>query len=132
MNRSALVAVINRNCRHHSDFIAATTEHLSDKRASTGLAISSGYADGFPRSISNRDGAVLVGGRRCPLLGRITMDLMMVDVTAVPGVQLGDEVVLIGEQGGEEIFVAEVAERSGTIAWEIFTGITPYCLNICF
>ena len=85
--------------------------------------ISAGYADGFPRSISNRDGAVLVGGRRCPLLGRITMDLMMADVTAVPGVQLGDEVVLIGEQGGEEIFVAEVAERSGTIAWEIFSGI---------
>lgn len=85
--------------------------------------IGAGYADGFPRSISNRDGAVLVGGRRCPLLGRVTMDLLMADVTAVPGVQLGDEVVLIGQQGGEEILVAEVAERAGTIAWEIFTGI---------
>ena len=51
------------------------------------------------------------------------MDLMMVDVTAVPGVELGDEVVLIGRQGEEEIFAAEVAERAGTIAWEIFTGI---------
>lgn len=85
--------------------------------------VSAGYADGFPRSISNRDGAVLVGGRRCPLLGRITMDLTMADVTGVPGVQLGDEVVLIGKQGAEEILAAEVAERSGTIAWEIFTGI---------
>jgi alanine racemase len=85
--------------------------------------ISAGYADGFPRSISNRDGAVLVGGRRCPLLGRVTMDLMMADVSAVPGVQLGDEVVLFGKQGAEEIFAAEVAGRAGTIAWEIFTGI---------
>ncbi len=85
--------------------------------------ISAGYADGYPRSISNRDGAVLIGGRRCPVLGRVTMDLMMADVSAVPEVTLGDEVVLIGRQGGEEIFAAEVAERAGTIAWEIFTGI---------
>ncbi len=85
--------------------------------------ISAGYADGFPRSISNRDGAVLVGGRRCPLLGRVTMDLMMADVSAVPGVKLGDEVVLIGRQGSEEILAAEVADRAGTISWEIFTGI---------
>jgi len=85
--------------------------------------ISGGYADGFPRSISNQGGEVLVGGRRCPLLGRITMDLMMADVSAVPGVKLGDEVVFIGKQGAEEILAAEVAERSGKIPWEIFTGI---------
>jgi alanine racemase len=85
--------------------------------------ISVGYADGFPRSISKREGAVLVGGQRCPVLGRVTMDLMMADVTAVPGVEAGDEAVLIGRQGTEEIFAAEVAERAGTIAWEIFTGI---------
>ncbi|CAN5518100.1 alanine racemase [soil metagenome] len=85
--------------------------------------ISAGYADGYPRSVSNRGASVLVGGERCPVLGRITMDLMMVDVTAVPDVNLGDEVVLIGKQGAEEIFAAEVAERAGTIAWEIFTGI---------
>ena len=85
--------------------------------------ISAGYADGFPRSISNQGGEVLIGGRRCPLLGRITMDLMMADVTEVPGVRLGDEVVLIGKQGAEEILAEEVAERSGTITWKIFTGI---------
>jgi alanine racemase len=51
------------------------------------------------------------------------MDLTMVDVSAVPLVKVGDEVVLIGKQGGEEILVAEVAERAGTIAWEILTGI---------
>jgi alanine racemase len=85
--------------------------------------ISCGYADGYPRSISNRDGTVLISGKRCPVLGRVTMDLTMVDVTAVPEVRLGDDVVLIGKQGAEEILAAEVAERAGTIAWEIFTGI---------
>ena len=73
--------------------------------------------------MSGRDGVVLIGGKRCAILGRITMDLMMVDVSAVPSVQLGDEVVLIGRQGDEEILVVEIAERAGTIAWEIFTGI---------
>ncbi len=85
--------------------------------------ISVGYADGFPRSLSNRDASVLIRGQRCPVLGRVTMDLTMVDVTPLPNVELGDEVVLIGRQGAEEIFVAEVAARAGTIAWEIFTGI---------
>ena len=85
--------------------------------------ITAGYADGYRRSLSNREAAVLIGGRRCPVLGRVTMDLTMVDVSAVPEVNPGDEVVLIGKQGSEEILVAEVAERAGTVAWEIFTGI---------
>ena len=85
--------------------------------------ISAGYADGYPRAISNRDAVVLIGGRRAPLLGRVTMDLMMADVSAVPEVQVGDEVVLIGKQGAAEILASEVAARADTIAWEIFTGI---------
>lgn len=85
--------------------------------------ISVGYADGFPRSLAGNDAAVLIGGKRCPVLGRITMDLTMADVSAVPEVQLGDEVVLIGRQGEEEILAAEMAARAGTVAWEIFTGI---------
>lgn len=85
--------------------------------------ISAGYADGYPRSLSNRDTAVLVGGQRCPVLGRITMDLTMVDVSTVPEAQLGDEVVLMGRQGTEEILAADLAAGAGTIAWEIFTGI---------
>ncbi|MGH7936447.1 MAG: alanine racemase, partial [Chthoniobacterales bacterium] len=76
--------------------------------------ISAGYADGFPRSLSNRDAAVLVSGQRCPVLGRITMDLTMVDVSALSAGQLGDEVVLLGRQGSEEILAAELAERAGT------------------
>lgn len=82
-----------------------------------------GYADGFPRSLSNRAAAVLVQGHRCPVLGRVTMDLTMVDVTDLGSVVSGDEVVLFGRQGAEEISAREVAERAGTIAWEIFTGI---------
>ena len=85
--------------------------------------ISAGYADGYPRSLSNRGASVLIGGQRCPVLGRVTMDMIMADVTALPDVALGDEVVLFGKQEAEEIFVAEIAERAGTIAWEIFTGI---------
>ena len=82
-----------------------------------------GYADGCPRAISNRDATVLIRGQRCSMLGRITMDLIMVDVTDAGAVEIGDEAVLIGKQGDEEITVREVAERASTIAWEIFTGI---------
>jgi alanine racemase len=85
--------------------------------------ISAGYADGYPRSLSGRGASVLVGAKRCPLLGRVTMDLMMVDVSGLPEVKVGEEVVLFGRQGGEEILVSELAERAGTIPWEIFTGI---------
>jgi len=82
-----------------------------------------GYGDGYPRHLSNRGAEVLVGGRRCPLLGRVTMDQVMVDVSKVPEVKPGDEAVLIGQQGQETILAAHLAEKAGTIPWEIFTGI---------
>ncbi len=82
-----------------------------------------GYADGYQRHLSNRGAEVLVRGRRCPVLGRVTMDQIMVDVTALPGVEAGEEVVLMGRQGDEEILAAELAQKSGTIPWEIFTGV---------
>jgi alanine racemase len=82
-----------------------------------------GYADGYQRHLSNRGAEVLVRGRRCPVLGRVTMDQIMVDVTALPGVAAGEEVVLMGRQGNEEILAAELAQKSGTIAWEIFTSV---------
>ncbi len=79
-----------------------------------------GYADGYPRRLSNAGADVLIRGRRCAVLGRVTMDQIMVEAgDAEPG----DEVVLIGPQGDEEILAAELAQKSGTIAWEIFTGI---------
>jgi alanine racemase len=82
-----------------------------------------GYADGYPRSLSNRGAAVLIGGLRCPVLGRVTMDQIMVDVTGLPSVEPGREVVLLGRQGDAEITAVELAEKAGTIVWEIFTGI---------
>src|SRR5205085_5245262 len=81
------------------------------------------YADGYPRHLSNRGASVLLRGKRCPLLGRATMDLMMIDVSEIPGAALGEEVVLMGRQGSEEISCAELAERAGTITWEITTRI---------
>src|SRR5271156_237623 len=82
-----------------------------------------GYADGYQRHLTHRGADVLIHGRRCPMLGRVTMDQILVDVTALPQVETGDEAVLMGKQGGEEIFAAELAQKAGTIAWEIFTGI---------
>jgi len=84
-----------------------------------------GYGDGYPRYLSNRDTDVLVAGRRCALLGRVTMDQIMIDVTEIGcSVEPGAEVVLFGRQRGEEITATEIAERAGTIPWEILTGLT--------
>jgi alanine racemase len=82
-----------------------------------------GYADGFPRQTSGRGAHVLVGGRRCRVLGRVTMDQILAEVTSLARVEVGDEAVLIGEQGGERILAKELADKAGTIAWDIFTGI---------
>ncbi len=93
------------------------------KRPTRVATLGIGYADGFPLALSNHDATVLIGGKRCPVLGRVTMDLTMVDVTDVAKVSLGDEAVLIGRQGSEEITAREVAEHASTIPWRIFTGI---------
>jgi alanine racemase len=83
-----------------------------------------GYADGCGRLLSNR-GQVLVRGGRVPIVGRVCMDMTMVDVTGVPDVRVGDEAVLIGRQGQEEISADEVAEIQGTISYEILCRIGP-------
>jgi Alr-MurF fusion protein len=82
-----------------------------------------GYADGFRRSPPWRE--VLVGGRRAPVVGRICMDYAMVDVTEVPGAALGDEVTLLGSQGGGTIAAEEVAGWLGTNAYEVVTTLLP-------
>jgi alanine racemase len=81
-----------------------------------------GYADGFRRA-PRHWGEVLVRGRRAPIVGQVCMDYTMVDVTPIPGVRPGDEVVLIGQQGDEELTVEEVAERLGTINYEVVSQI---------
>jgi alanine racemase len=83
-----------------------------------------GYADGYPRALSSA-GRVLVRGRAAPVVGRVCMDLTMVDVTDVPDVGEGDEAVVIGSQGAAAITVEEVAAGAGTIAYEILCGIGP-------
>lgn len=85
--------------------------------------IAAGYGDGFNRQLSNH-AQVLVGGRRCAVLGRVTMDQVMVDVSAVVSARCGDEVVLIGSQGQETIPVTEVAGWAETIPWDVMCGIT--------
>lgn len=81
-----------------------------------------GYADGYRRLFSNR-AQVLVRGKRAPVVGRVSMDLTTIDVTDIRNVQQGDEVVLLGRQGGAEIGADEIAGWAKTISYEIFTSI---------
>jgi alanine racemase len=85
--------------------------------------LSAGYADGYPRHLSNREASVLVRGQRCGLLGRVTMDLMMIDVSQIEDVDVGEEVVLMGRQNDQEVSATELALRADTITWEITTRI---------
>ncbi len=81
-----------------------------------------GYADGYNRRLSNQ-GEVLIRGRRARISGIVCMDLIMADVTEISGVQAGDEVVLLGRQGSEEITAADMARWTGTIPYEVLCGI---------
>ena len=83
-----------------------------------------GYADGLSRRLSNR-GVVLIRGQRIPIVGLVCMDMVMVDVTTVPDVMVGDEVVVIGQQGGEKITAKDIAEWTGTIPYEVLCAISP-------
>jgi alanine racemase len=83
-----------------------------------------GYADGLSRHLSNR-GHVLIQGHRAPLVGLVCMDMVMVDVTTIPGAAVGDEVVLIGQQENERITAREIAEWAGTIPYEVLCAISP-------
>ncbi|MBS0152839.1 MAG: alanine racemase [Nitrospira sp.] len=102
-------------------------------RRSTRIAVLPiGYADGLSRRLSNR-GVVLIRGRRVPIIGLVCMDMVMVDVTTVPDATIGDEVVMIGQQGGEKITAKDIAEWTGTIPYEVLCAISPrvprrYCL----
>ncbi len=82
-----------------------------------------GYADGLPRALSNK-GEVLIHSKRAGILGRVSMDQIVVDVSGIENVKIGDEVVVIGESGEERITAEEIAELSGTINYEIVCGIS--------
>ena len=97
--------------RHHFD------------KATTVATVPLGYADGVPRRLSAVGGEVLVGGRRCPIVGVVTMDQLMVDV-GDQSVVIGDEVVLIGTQGLDSVTANEWGNRLGTIGYEIVCGLS--------
>lgn len=82
-----------------------------------------GYGDGYKRCLSNR-ADVLVHGKRCPQVGTICMDQIMIDVTDVEGVRIGDEAVLLGSQGEETITADELAQKADTISYEILLSIS--------
>jgi len=92
----------------------------SEMRAAT---IPFGYADGLPRSLSNK-GSVLINGKRAKILGRVSMDQIVVDVSKIGDVKVGDDVVIMGESGDESITAEEIAEIAGTINYEIVCGIS--------
>ena len=98
----------------------ATYRSTGDERWAT-LGI--GYGDGFPRALGNR-GSVLLSGRRLPIIGRISMDMTVVDITGVDGVEVGDTATMIGTDRDLVIALDEVADLAGTISYEILTGFT--------
>ena len=92
------------------------------KRATTIATVSIGYADGYNRMLSSR-GRMRVRGKFAPVIGRVCMDQTMLDVGHIPGVRVGDEVVVFGHSGTEELPVAEIADLLGTINYEVVSGI---------
>jgi alanine racemase len=96
--------------------------HYITKRKSLIATLPVGYADGITRFLSNK-GKVLIKGHYAPIIGMVAMDLCLVDVTEVSGVEVGDEVVIIGKQNGAEITVHDVAAQIGTIPYEILCGL---------
>lgn len=91
--------------------------------------IPAGYYEGYTRALSNK-GSMLIRGTRCPVLGRVCMNMTMVDVTRAIGARRGDEAVLIGAQDDEEITASEVADLAGTVHYEIVCGINPFIKRV--
>jgi alanine racemase len=94
------------------------------ERAGRLATVPIGYADGVPRELPHHGGVAILRGRRCPMAGTVTMDQLMLDVGDL-AVEVGDEVVLIGRQGDEEISAASWARAMGTVAYTIVCGIGP-------
>lgn len=93
------------------------------ERESRLAAVSIGYADGLPRELSQRDGRVLINGRSCPMVGRMCMDQLLVDVTGVPDIHPGTVATLIGQDGPLIIWAEEIAEQCGTITNELLSRL---------
>ncbi len=98
-------------------------------RPTRAVLVPVGYGDGYHRALSNK-GCVLIRGQRAAILGRVSMDQIVVDASDIPEVQQDDEVVLIGRQGGEQIRAEEVAQLAGTINYEVTTSLLPRVARI--
>jgi alanine racemase len=121
--RTEIVALRELAAGHSVGYGATWTA----RRPSRVATIPMGYADGLSRGLSNR-GHVLVAGRRAPIVGLVSMDMTMLDVTDLPGVELGDECVVLGSQkgrlGSDAISASEIADTLGTVPWEVLTSVS--------
>ena len=96
--------------------------YVTEKPMTRIATVSAGYADGYPRALSNQ-GCVLIHGKKAPIIGRICMDQFMVDVTDIEGVSVMDEVTLVGHDGNKMLTVEEVANEAGSFNYEFVCGI---------
>ncbi|HAT10040.1 MAG TPA: alanine racemase [Planctomycetes bacterium] len=118
------LSLVKRLPRGHG--ISYNRTRILDRDSVTGI-VPVGYADGYPLALSNK-GAVLIQSRRCPILGRVTMDYIIVDLTDLPQpVGPGEPVVLFGTQGSEQLSITELARQAGTIPYDILCGIRGRC-----
>lgn len=112
---------------HIKDVTAGTTLGYGATYRAAGperwATLSIGYGDGLPRALGN-GGSVLLEGRVAPMIGRISMDVTVVDITDAPGISVGDIATVIGSDGEKTISLDEVALKAGTISYEILTGLT--------
>ena len=115
------VLVVRNIRRGETVSYGATFRAPRDLRVAT---VGTGYADGLPFSLGNR-GHALIRGRLCPIVGRVTMDMTLLDVSKVPTAQRGTEVIWIGSSGKQKRTASDLAGEAGTIPWEIFTRIAP-------
>ncbi|MEM0964670.1 MAG: alanine racemase [Verrucomicrobiota bacterium] len=96
---------------------------FTTEKATKVAILTAGYGDGIPTAASNR-GKVLIQGAICPILGRVTMDQVIVDVSSLEKVEVGENAVLIGRDGNQEITVSEFSEWTDSIPWEVFCSVT--------
>lgn len=118
--RARVVRVVEVPAGTSLGYGATHRAHSTERWATLGI----GYGDGLPRVLGNR-GYVLLGGRRVPIVGRISMDMTVANISTLDGVEAGDVATLVGRDGPAEISLDEVAALSGTISYEILTGLSP-------